>query len=177
MFIAVVQHRLGHVYWLVVYSLGLCVHTENSISNLVELNQIWIAITHMVWYNKIPKIFTRMYMTTKRWKKIREDPQLVPHHAETHKLLGQPLKNTQRKLFGILLMQTEIRLYLPFSIWFWSKQTSVWIRINREMVNTILWKRFQKVFLVFYIQSWYRTPTGISLHASRHKWGTIEWLS
>ena len=44
---------------------------------------------------------------------------------------------TQRNLFEILLDQLEIRLYLPFSDWFWSKRTSVWIQINRRAVNTI----------------------------------------
>ena len=36
--------------------------------------------------------------------------------------------------------KTKIRLYLPFSDSFWTKQTSVWFQINRKMVNTI---RFQ----------------------------------
>ena len=44
---------------------------------------------------------------------------------------------TQRKLFEILLNQPEIRLYLPFSDWFGSKRASVWIQINRKMVDTI----------------------------------------
>ena len=33
--------------------------------------------------------------------------------------------------------QPEIRVYLPFSDWSGSKRTSVWIQINRKMVNTI----------------------------------------
>ena len=44
---------------------------------------------------------------------------------------------TQRNLFEILSNQTEIRLYSPFSDWFWSKWMSVWIQINLKMVNTI----------------------------------------
>ena len=44
---------------------------------------------------------------------------------------------TQRNIFQILLNQTGIRLYLPFSEWFGSKQRSVWFQINRKMVNTI----------------------------------------
>ena len=40
-------------------------------------------------------------------------------------------------MFKILSNQTEIRLYLPFSYWFRTKQTSVWFQINRKMVNTI----------------------------------------
>ena len=44
---------------------------------------------------------------------------------------------TQRNLLEILLNQTEIRLYLPFSDWFGSKRKSVWIQIYWEMVNTI----------------------------------------
>ena len=37
----------------------------------------------------------------------------------------------------ILLNQTKIRLYLPFSDCFGTKRTSVWFQINRKMVNTI----------------------------------------
>ena len=44
---------------------------------------------------------------------------------------------TQRIFFEILLNQSEMRLYLPFSDWFGFKQTSVWIQIIRKMVNTI----------------------------------------
>ena len=52
----------------------------------------------------------------------------------SHMLSG---RYTQRNSFKILLNQTEIRLYLPLSNWFGSKQTSVWIQINWKMVNTI----------------------------------------
>ena len=59
---------------------------------------------------------------------------------------------TQRNLFKILLNQTEIRLYLPFSDWFGTKLTSVWFQINRKMVNIIWFKfdliRFRKDFSV-----------------------------
>ena len=51
---------------------------------------------------------------------------------------------TQRNLFKILLNQTEIRLYLPFSNWFGTKWTFVWFQINRKMVNTI-WLRFNLI--------------------------------
>ena len=51
---------------------------------------------------------------------------------------------TQRNLFEILLNQPEIRLYLTFSDWFGSKWTSVWIQINRKIVNTI-WFRFDLI--------------------------------
>ena len=51
---------------------------------------------------------------------------------------------TQRYLFEILLNQTEIRLYLPFSDWFWTKRTSVWFQINRKIVSTI-WFRFDLI--------------------------------
>ena len=48
----------------------------------------------------------------------------------------------------ILSNQTEIRLYLPFSDRFGSKRTSVWIQINRKMMNTIWFRvdflRFRK---------------------------------
>ena len=44
---------------------------------------------------------------------------------------------TQRNIFEILLNQTEIRLYIPFSDWFEAKRTSVWFQINRKMLNKI----------------------------------------
>ena len=47
------------------------------------------------------------------------------------------LRVSQRNLFVIVLNQTEIRLYLPFSDWFGTKRTSVWFQINRKMVNTV----------------------------------------
>jgi len=57
---------------------------------------------------------------------------------------------TQRNISEILLNQPEIRWYLPFSNWFGSKRTSVWIQINRKMVNTIWFRvdltRFRKYF-------------------------------
>ena len=60
----------------------------------------------------------------------------------------------QKNIFGILLNQakirlylsfsdwfgTRIRLYLPFSDWFGTKQNSVWFKINWKTVYTI---RFQ----------------------------------
>ena len=50
----------------------------------------------------------------------------------------------------ILLNQTKIRLYLPFSDWFGSKRKYVWIQINWKMVNTIWFRldlmRFGKRF-------------------------------
>ena len=58
---------------------------------------------------------------------------------------------TQRNLFQVLLNQTEIRLYLPFSDWFGAKRTSVRIQINRKMVNTIWFQvnllNFKKISL------------------------------
>jgi len=53
---------------------------------------------------------------------------------------------TQRYLFEILFNQIEISLYFPFSDWFGTKRTSVWLDVglrlvpietNQEMVNTI----------------------------------------
>ena len=59
---------------------------------------------------------------------------------------------TQRNLFGSLLNETEIRLYLPFSDWFGAKRTSVWFKSNRKTVNTIRFQfdllRFRKDFSV-----------------------------
>ena len=45
--------------------------------------------------------------------------------------------NKQRIFFEILLNQPEVSMYLPFSDWFGTKPTSVWIQINRNTVNTI----------------------------------------
>ena len=59
--------------------------------------------------------------------------------------------HTLRNIFQILLNQPQIRLYLPFYGWFGSKQTSVWIKINRIIVNKIWYRvnliRFRKKFL------------------------------
>ena len=59
---------------------------------------------------------------------------------------------TQRNLFRMLLNQTQIRLYLPFSDLFGTKQTFVWFQINKRMVNTIWFQfviiGFQKDFSV-----------------------------
>ena len=60
---------------------------------------------------------------------------------------------TQRNLFEIILNQAEIRLYLPFySDLLGTKRTSVWFRINRKMVYTILFLfdsiSFRKYFSV-----------------------------
>ena len=60
---------------------------------------------------------------------------------------------TRRIFFEILLNQTEIRLYLPFSDLFETERTCAFVfRINRRMVNTILFRfdliRFRKKFSV-----------------------------
>ena len=44
---------------------------------------------------------------------------------------------TQRNIFGILLNQTEIRLYLPFSDRFETKRTSVWCLPSSACSNII----------------------------------------
>ena len=51
---------------------------------------------------------------------------------------------TQRNIFGILLNQTEIRLYSRFSDWFGTKRTSVRYYTNQKMVNTI-WFQFDVI--------------------------------
>ena len=60
---------------------------------------------------------------------------------------------TQRNIFGILLHQTEIKLYLSFSDWFGTERTSVWLKINRKLDNTIWFRfdliRFRKDFSVW----------------------------
>ena len=59
--------------------------------------------------------------------------------------------------FEILLNQPEIRLYLPFSGWFGSNRTSVWIQINRKMVYTICFRfdYFSFHFIYLYFHSEY----------------------
>ena len=39
---------------------------------------------------------------------------------------------TLPNIFGILLNQTEIKLYIPCTDWFRAKRTSVWLQINRK---------------------------------------------
>ena len=45
-----------------------------------------------------------------------------------------------QKSFRNHIKKTEIRLYLPFYDWFEIKRMSVWIQINRKMVNTICFR-------------------------------------
>ena len=70
------------------------------------------------------------------------------HRSDICPKWGRPQKN----LFEILLNQTEIRLYLPFSNWFGTKQMSSWFQIDRTMKNTILFRfhliQFRKDFSV-----------------------------
>ena len=58
----------------------------------------------------------------------------------------------------ILLNQTEIRWYLPFSGWFGTKRPSVWCLIIRKMVNTIWFQfdiiRFRKDISVCWAKDW-----------------------
>ena len=71
---------------------------------------------------------------------------------------------TRRNFFEIFLNQPEIRLYLPFSDWFGSKWTSVWIQINQKMVNTFWFRvdliRFWKYFSVCILET-YRNVTAL----------------
>ena len=76
---------------------------------------------------------------------------------------------TQRNIFQILLNQTEIRLYLPFSDWYGTKRTSVWFQINLKMVNTIWFKvDFEKIFL-WVAMSWSRKRLSTTLQS------TLPW--
>ena len=68
---------------------------------------------------------------------------------------------TQRILSEILLNQTEIRLYLPVSDWFETKPTSVWLQINRKLVNII---RFQFDLISFLCVCIERKRPCIKLH-------------
>ena len=55
-----------------------------------------------------------------------------------------PRGYTQRNLFDFSLNQPEIKFYLPFSYWLGTKRKSVWIQINRKMVNK-MWFRFDLI--------------------------------
>ena len=63
--------------------------------------------------------------------------------------------STRREIFEILLNQPEIRLCLQFSDRFGSERKSVWIQINRKMVNTTWLRvgliRFRKYLFVWII--------------------------
>ena len=82
----------------------------------------------------------------------------IADFGDCHLGLGsETLTTTQRlyrrrNLFEILLNQPEIKLYSPFSDWFGTKQTSIWCKINRKMVNTIWFRvdliRFRKYISV-----------------------------
>ena len=52
--------------------------------------------------------------------------------------------------FWILLIQTEIRLYISFSDWFGTKRNSLWFQINRKMLSTI-WFRLHSTKLREYL--------------------------
>ena len=52
----------------------------------------------------------------------------------------------------ILLNQTKIRLYLPYSDWFRIKRTvSVWFQINLKMVNSVWFNNVSKRFFCVYV--------------------------
>ena len=59
---------------------------------------------------------------------------------------------TKENLFEILWNESEIRSCVPFSDWFGTKRTFLWLQINRKMVNTISFRvdliRFKKYFSV-----------------------------
>ena len=46
------------------------------------------------------------------------------------------IQKCTEKICGILIIHTEIGFYLPFSDWFGTKRTSVWVQINLKMINT-----------------------------------------
>ena len=81
---------------------------------------------------------------------------------------------TQRNFSEFLLNQPEIRLYLPFPDWFGSKRTSVWIQINRNMVNTI-WFQVNLIRLRKNVSvcnhSWLNMPC---LKLSRYAWASLK---
>ena len=74
------------------------------------------------------------------------------------------VSDTHRNIFGILLSKTVIRLYLSFSDWFGSKRKSVWLQINRKMVNTIWFLRETTILMRLLSTSWYTlTPNGLKI--------------
>ena len=94
--------------------------------------------------NDIPFGFTR---SRRAWC-LHNSAKHLRHICAHHK---------QRNLLEILLNQTQIIFYLPFSDWIGTKLMSVWFQINRKKVNTIWIRvdllRFRKDFSVCRITS------------------------
>ena len=112
--------------------------------NISLLRSIWKnfnrwSIGSFIGFLKIPGIFCRTREVT-FWR-VPKDEYLTFMWVYT-----------KRNVFEILLNQTEIRLYLSFSNRFWTKRSSVWLQINRKIVNTIWFRfdfiRFRKYFSV-----------------------------
>ena len=82
------------------------------------------------------------------WKKLEGILSALSTVFFENKFLHRIFRNVCSNRFGniscterthreILLNQSGIRLYLSFSDCFGTKQTSVWFKFNRKMVNTI----------------------------------------
>ena len=93
------------------------------------------------WKLPLNTMLQRIFLYALEWREylyIFYPGSIVERTWHYHTLRKVPLNiYTQRNIFQILLNQLQIRLYLPFSAWFGSKRTSVWIQINRKMVYTI----------------------------------------
>ena len=115
-------------------------------------------------------------------------PRGVSHPYPDNKNCSPSPNTAQRNLFWILLNQTKIRVYLPFSDRFRTKRTSVVFRINRKKVNTI-WFRFDLTRFRKYFPRWMHqcrlseqcqsgleksTSAFRKIVASRHQWVPIE---
>ena len=96
-------------------------------------NRIFIRVNCVCFC--IPSARTRFRISFKF--RGNKNEQIESFHLIMIKKKENPRHNTQRTLFKILLNQIQIRLYLPCTDWFESIRTSVWIQINRKMVNTI----------------------------------------
>ena len=96
---------------------------------------------YLGWKDSTAAVFTRAsYNGISRWSIFLSYINYRPISPSSSK--GQTY--TQRNLFGILLNQTKIRLYLPYTDTFGTKRTYVWFQINQCIVNTI-WFRFDLI--------------------------------
>ena len=118
-------------------------------SRFVSLERIFFVSLEQK--RKVFKCHQRALKLRKKWRYGTGRTQ--ESRKKRHTLRPHTLVTTHRE---ILLNQPEIRFYSPFSDWFGTKQTSVWFKINRNMVNTIRFRfdliRIRKKFSACRIQ-------------------------
>ena len=110
---------------------------------VISMNMMHWNCRHVLFIAKNRAVWMRHWV--KNWNMPeRNEPYFATQRHPG--LCGMEMRNLLRKLFGIMLIQTEIRLYL-FTIF-----RLIWIQINWNMLNAIGFRfeltRFQKVFSV-----------------------------